>query len=440
MREDYSPDGAAWDYLPHDRARSKAYRWGEDGLAGICDDNQKLCFALALWNGQDPILKERDFGLSGPEGNHGEDVKEYYFYLDNTPTHSYMKWLYKYPQAAFPYADLVETNGRRGTGTTRNTSCWTPASSLTAAIGMSPSNTPKRSPDDILIRITSANRGPDAATLDILPTLWFRNTWAWGWDNPKPSLRTEPNVPASPSSRRTPHELGWRSCSATAAAELLFTENETNNERLYGASHNPTPYVKDAFHEYIVDGSKAPSIPGQTGTKAAAHYHRTVDAGEERHGPTAPDQRLARLPAERSAPGFDAVFAAGSPKPMTFYNAIGSPELSDDVRNVQRQAFAGLLWSKQFYHYDVTRWLDGDPAMPAPARPAQDGAQPRLAACQRADVISMPDTWEYPWFAAWDLAFHCIPLAIIDPQFAKEQLLLLTPRVVSAPQRPAAGL
>lgn len=429
VREDYSANGAAWDYLPHDQARSKAYRWGEDGIAGICDDDQKMCFAIALWNGKDPILKERMFGLTGEEGNHGEDVKEYYFYLDSTPTHSYMKALYKYPHAAYPYDDLVRTNKARSkhdpeyelldTGVFNENRYW----DVTVEYA-------KAAPDDILIKITCANRGPDEAEIDILPTLWFRNTWDWGYDSRRGMLRAIP----TPKELKTGgskistieashHETGeWRMLCEDADS-LLFTENATNFQRLYG-SQNQEAHVKDAFHEFIIHGSGDAINSGQTGTKAAARYHRKVLGGGEATIRLRLTNGIAA--AGMFGSGFEAVFAARKADADSFYKAIGSPELSADVRNVQRQAFAGLLWSKQFYRYDVTRWLDGDPAFPPPPPQRKHGRNHDWRHVNCSDVISMPDKWEYPWFAAWDLAFHCIPLAVVDSQFAKEQLLLLT--------------
>ena len=418
VREDYSPDGSAWNYLPHDHARSKAYRWNEDGLAAICDSGQCLCFGLAFWNGQDPILKERPFGLSGPEGNHGEDVKEYYFFLDNTPSHSYMKMLYKYPQRAFPYEDLVKTNGARtkhdpeyellDTGVFEGSKYW----DITVEYA-------KASPDDILIQITAANRGTESATLDILPTLWFRNIWTWGWDNPKPSMSKGDGAVIEAHH----HELGVCSLLCEGSPELLFTENDTNEKRLYGAANNPTPYVKDAFHEHIVNGIEGAVNPAQVGTKACAHYQVTVEGGKSA-------TLKLRLTNDALAPdpfgvGFDQVFQARIAEADAFYGTLGSPELSEDVRSVMRQAFAGLLWSKQFYKYDVLHWLEGDPAEPKPPASRLTGRNSDWRHLNAKDIISMPDTWEYPWFAAWDLAFHCIPLAVIDPQFAKEQLLIL---------------
>jgi len=423
VREDYSTDGSAWSYLPHDSARSKAYRWNEDGLAAICDSGQELCFGLALWNGKDAILKERPFGLGGPEGNHGEDVKEYYFFLDNLPSHAYMKTLYKYPQAAFPYEDLVETNAARtkhdpeyellDTGVFDESRYW----DVTVEYA-------KASPDDILIQITAANRGPDTATLDILPTLWFRNCWTWGWGTPKPGMTKAAAHTAGTSVIEARHNtLGQRSLLCSGSPELLFTDNDTNEKRLYGVANNPSQYVKDAFHEYVVDKIVGAVNPEQTGTKACARYTVTVPAGEQ----TTLRLRLTDDPlaGDPFGPGFDRVFQSRIAEADAFYNSLGSPELSDDVRSVMRQAFAGLLWSKQFYKYDVLHWLEGDPAEPKPPPVRETGRNHEWQHLNAKDIISMPDTWEYPWFAAWDLAFHCIPLAVIDPEFAKEQLLLL---------------
>ena len=423
VREDYSTDGSAWSYLPHDSARSKAYRWNEDGLAAICDSGQELCFGLALWNGKDAILKERPFGLGGPEGNHGEDVKEYYFFLDNLPSHAYMKTLYKYPQAAFPYEDLVETNAARtkhdpeyellDTGVFDESRYW----DVTVEYA-------KASPDDILIQITAANRGPETATLDILPTLWFRNCWTWGWGTPKPGMTKAAAHTAGTSVIEARHNtLGQRSLLCSGSPELLFTDNDTNEKRLYGVANNPSQYVKDAFHEYVVDKIVGAVNPEQTGTKACARYTVTVPAGEQ----TTLRLRLTDDPlaGDPFGAGFDRVFGTRIAEADAFYNSLGSPELSDDVRSVMRQAFAGLLWSKQFYKYDVLHWLEGDPAEPKPPPVRETGRNHEWQHLNAKDIISMPDTWEYPWFAAWDLAFHCIPLAVIDPEFAKEQLLLL---------------
>ena len=422
VREDYSATGAAWDYFPHDWARSKAYRWGEDGLAGISDSSQTLCFALALWNHKDPILKERAFGLAGPQGNHGEDVKEYYFYLDCTPTHSYMKYLYKYPQCEFPYADLVETNGRRSkldpeyelldTGAFADSKYW----DVTVEYA-------KNSPDDVLIRITAENRGPDEAQLELLPTVWFRNVWSWG----HPATRGElsgSSVHGQHAVVEIMHDtLGSHALYCEGSPGLLFTENETNNARLYNTSQNPSPYVKDAFHACVVDGNSEAVNTQMRGTKAAAQYSLTVAAGKSatvqlrlcpNAGPIAP-----------FGDNFTATFEQRIAEADLFYSTIGNAQLPDDVRQVQRQAFAGLLWSKQYYRYDVDTWLRGDAAMPPPPPIRKTGRNHDWTHLNAAEIISMPDKWEYPWFAAWDLCFHCIPLAVIDAEFAKDQLLML---------------
>jgi hypothetical protein len=421
VREDYSADGAAWGYFPHDQARSKVYRWNEDGIGGICDTEQRLCFALALWNGQDPILKERMFGLSGPEGNHGEDVKEYHFYLDNTPTHSYMKMLYKYPQSAFPYEDLVQTNAERGkldpeyelldTGVFQDNKYWDVLIEYA-----------KAAPEDILIKITAANRGPEEATLHLLPTLWFRNAWAWNDDDWKGCVCSVDGPTGLKVIQATHPSLPERHLLCEGTPPLLFTENETNNKRLYG-TENKTPHVKDAFHEYLVHGIEGAVSPQPRGTKMAAHYTVTVAAGQE----TTIRLRLTDgvITADAFGAEFEQVFTDRIHEADIFYDAIGDRELSEDTRSVMRQAFAGLLWSKQFYKYDVNQWLTGDPAMPPPPASRWNGRNCDWRHVNCSDVISMPDTWEYPWFAAWDLAFHCIPFAVIDPEFAKQQLMLL---------------
>jgi hypothetical protein len=443
VREDYSPGGTAWDYLPHDVARSRAYRWSEDGIAGICDDQQRLCLALALWNGKDPILKERLFGLTGPEGNHGEDVKEYYFYLDSTPTHSYMKMLYKYPQAAFPYADLAETNRRRGKHEPEyellDTGVFAGDRYFDVFVEYA-----KASPDEIVARVTAVNRGPEAAELHLLPTLWFRNTWSWGGTAAKPTLR-DAGARAMRSIAAEHTELGpfTLQCSdaevrdpaaagrVRVAPSLLFTENETNSARLFGTA-NASPFVKDGFHEAVVHGRGDTVNPAAVGTKAAAHYRVDVPAG----GSVSVDLVLAPAPsraASRGASALPALDLAAAPRILAlreaeasdFYAAVQPPTLNDDERAVQRQAFAGMLWSKQFYHYDVDVWLKGDPGQPPPPRDRVNSRNHEWRHLNNCDIISMPDKWEYPWFAAWDLAFHCIPLALVDPTFAKEQLLLL---------------
>jgi hypothetical protein len=417
VREDYSPDGDAWAFFPHDHARSRAYRWGEDGLLGFCDDRALLCFAPALWNEADPILKERLFGLTGEEGNHGEDVKEYYFYLDGTPTHSYMKALYKYPQRAFPYADLVSGNRR---------SRQEPEYEL-ADTGIFADNRyfdfqveyAKAAAEDIVIRLTATNRGPDPAPLHLLPTLWYRNTWSWGRGNSRPSLEAV-DAAADRLIHATHQHVGeyWLACEGSP--ELLFTENETNYQRLWGVA-NHGPFVKDGIDEAIVHGMAGAVSPAGPGTKVAAHYRFTV-------APGAAVSVTLRLSQERQQQPFaDAgdILAARQAEADAFYAELGALHLSEDVRCVQRQAFAGLLWSKQFYRYDVRTWLSGDPAGPPPPPQRAIGRNANWRHLDSADVISMPDTWEYPWFAGWDLAFHCITLAMIDPAFAKNQLILL---------------
>ncbi|HVY37983.1 MAG TPA: glucosidase, partial [Polyangia bacterium] len=429
VREDYSADGTCWDYLPHDHARSRAYRWGEDGLLGLCDRQGRLCFGLALWNGADPILKERLFGLTGPEGNHGEDVKEQYFYLDSTPTHSYMRALYKYPQREFPYAWLVEENRRRGKDDPEFELADTGAFDEGRYFDVF-AEYAKASPDDILIAITVANRGPVAAPLAVLPTLWFRNVWSWGRTGEgygeRPSL-----AGVGPGEIEVAHPaLGayrWaieEDPTSLRAPELIFTENETNTERLFGTP-NATPFVKDAFHEYVVGGRLDRVNPEQRGTKAAAVFRLTVPAGGQvrlRLRLTARDEVVS---GESPFARFEEIFAARRAESAAFYAAKTGP-LSPDERNAVRQAYAGLLWSKQFYHYDVRAWLEGDPAHPAPPDGHRRGRNVEWGHLYNRDVLSMPDKWEYPWFAAWDLAFHMIPFARIDPEFAKEQLLLMT--------------
>jgi hypothetical protein len=426
VREDYSANGDAWDYFPHDHARSRAYRWGEDGLLGITDRECRLCFALALWNGKDHILKERLFGLTNPEGNHGEDVKECYFYLDATPTSSYAKALYKYPQAAFPYDRLVEENRRR----TR----LDPEFELTDT-GIFDANRyfdvqveyAKASPDDILVRITISNRGPEPASLHLLPTLWFRNAWSWG--SPDEGGTERPCMTSSaPGIIQCRHvTLGQFRLSVDAGPDgkipvLLFTENETNQERLFGTP-NTSKWVKDAFHEFVVQGKTAAVNPQAKGTKAAAHFVLEVPPGGQQ------TVRL-RLTAEAEAsglpfgPAFDQVFADRIREADEFYGSIiPGPETQEDHR-ISRQAYAGLMWSRQFYHYVVRDWLDGDPLQPLPPESRKQGRNHDWAHLFNRDVISVPDKWEYPWYAAWDLAFHMIPMAHIDPNAAKEQLVL----------------
>ena len=437
VREDYSADGSAWDYLPHDWARSKAYRWNEDGLGGLCDYQQRLCFALALWNGRDPILKERAFGLSGPQGNHGEDVKEYYFHLDNTPTHSYMKMLYKYPQAAFPYADLVETNGRRSkhepeyelldTGVFRGQQVLGRVHRVRQGrAGRHPHQDHGGQPGAGGGDPAPAPHPLAAQHLDVATRTPGRDNC--GKSAPQRPILGENGASAPPELagggmkvvEATHPSLATRHLLCEGAPALLFTENETNNQRLYGAP-NATPHVKDAFHEHLVHGVDGAVSPTPEGTKMAAHQAVAVGAGQERSHQAAPDGR--RGDGGRLRAGV----RAGLRRPQAleadiFYEAIGPPDLSEDARDVMRQAFAGMLWSKQFYKYDVSQWLDGDPGMPPPPASRETGRNHDWRHVNCADLISMPDTWEYPWFAAWDLAFHCIPFAVIDPQFAKEQL------------------
>ncbi len=416
VREDYSAGGQAWQYFSHNQARSRAYRWNEDGLAGICDDGQKLCFALALWNGTDPILKERFFGLTGPEGNHGEDVKEYYYYLDSTPTHSYMKVLYKYPQAAFPYERLLTENERRGKDDPEfellDSGVFDEDRYFDVFIEYA-----KASPDDILIRIEVANRGPEAAEIHLLPTVWFRNTWSWQADSALPSMA------AVGSNRIAIHHPDMQPfvLNCQHASRLLFTENNTNLGRLYGVP-NVTAHVKDAFHEHIIGNRQDAVNPAQIGTKAAAWYTQTIPARA-----SAVFQLRLVQGENKGDPwlDFDEMFVRRQQEADAFYKAVQPVKLDDDTRSVQRQAFAGMLWSKQFYHYDVDQWLAGDPDGPPPPVERRAGRNAEWEHLNTHDVISMPDKWEYPWFAAWDLAFHCIPLALLDAEFAKNQLVLL---------------
>ncbi|MGD1082718.1 MAG: hypothetical protein ABR881_30765 [Candidatus Sulfotelmatobacter sp.] len=420
VREDYSSDGNAWNYFSHDQARSRTYRWGEDGIAGISDDKQQLCFALALWNGRDPILKERLFGLTNSEGNHGEDVKEYYFYLDSTPTHSYMKYLYKYPQREFPYGDLVETNSRRSREEMEyellDTGAFNDDRYFDVFVEYA-----KGDPEDILIRISLYNRGPEGAQIHLLPTLWFRNTWSWGDGEPKPVLRHAEN-----GSVQTFHlKLGEHTLHCEGAKELLFTENETNANQLWGQP-NPSPYVKDAFHRYVIAGEKEAVNPAQTGTKAAAHYVLDVPAG----GSEIVRLRLSAKPTSKAFVDFDQVFAARLADADEFYDRITPKSLSEDERRVHRQALAGMLWSKQYYYFDLDRWLDEHEAHPLLGSGKGTARNAEWFHMLNSDVISMPDKWEYPWYAAWDLAFHTISLSLVDFDFAKEQLLLMLRKVV----------
>lgn len=421
VREDYSAHGTAWEHVPHDHARSKAYRWNEDGLAGISDRHQYICFSVALWNGRDPILKERLFGLTGNEGNHGEDVKEYYFYLDSTPTHSYMKMLYKYPQQPFPYSRLVEENRHRSRASQEfeliDTGVFDQDRYFDVFVEYA-----KADPEDLCIRITVVNRGPDEASLVLLPTLWFRNTWSWGLDARRPRIQTGRALPNAAVLECTHDVYGPRRLLCEGHPALLFTENETNTRRLYGDPQGPR-YVKDSFNDYIVHGDLGAINPDGAGSKAAAHYAITVPAG----GTWSTRARFTNKQSDEtlSWKRCDEILALRKQEADDFYAGLASPGLSQDAKNVQRQAFAGLLWSKQFYHYDVKRWLSGDPTETPPPSSRLAGRNADWSHLFNADVISMPDKWEYPWYAAWDLAFHCIPLAMVDPHFAKEQLVLM---------------
>jgi hypothetical protein len=423
VREDYSHDGDAWNYFSHDQARSRAYRWGEDGLGGICDDEQRLCFALALWNERDPILKERMFGLTNSEGNHGEDVKEYYFYLDSTPTHSYMKYLYKYPQRTFPYTDLVNTNRGRSRRDFEyellDTGAFEEDRYFDIFIEYA-----KADPDDILIQVTVANRGPEAARLHVLPTLWFRNTWSWGQGEPKPTLSAQSGGICA--SHPT---LGAYTLSCDGAPEFLFTENESNAQRLWGQP-NASPWVKDAFHDYVVSGKTGAVNPAGTGTKAAARYALDVPAG----GSSLIRLRLsAKAPAQPFGAEFDTVLGARLGDADVFYDRIAPASLGEDQRRVHRQALAGMLWSKQFYLFDVDLWLREHEAHPLVGIHRRRSRNDEWFHMFNGDVISMPDKWEYPWYAAWDLAFQTLALSIVDFDFAKEQLLLMLRSLYSHP-------
>jgi hypothetical protein len=430
VREDYSEGGNAWDYFTHDQARSRAYRWGEDGLAGISDDEQRLCFALALWNGKDPILKERLFGLTNSESNHGEDIKEYYFYLDSTPTHSYMKYLYKYPQAAYPYSNLVETSRRRSRQEFEyellDTGVFDDDRYFDVFVEYA-----KESPEDILVQIAIHNRGPEPAELHVLPTLWFRNQWSWHGSPDRPSLQQTAATPAVSVVKVVDAKLGERHLYCEGDATLLFTENETNTQRIFGVP-NRTLYVKDSINNYIVHGQEEVVNPDKKGTKVAAHYRLTVNPGQcslvrLRLSDVAP---TAFAPRDGDAAGpFDSHFAevvqTRRKEADEFYATVIPSSLSADAANVMRQALAGMLWSKQYYLYDVDKWLEergSDPFKPTrKAAPRND----RWHHMYNGDVISMPDKWEYPWYAAWDLAFHVLALTLVDPDFGKQQLKLM---------------
>jgi hypothetical protein len=430
VREDYSETGDAWNYFSHDQARSRAYRWGEDGLGGICDDHQVLCFALALWNGRDPILKERLFGLTNSEGNHGEDVKEYYFYLDSTPTHSYMRYLYKYPQAAFPYVDLIEGNRRRGRHEPEyellDTGIFDQDRYFDVVVEYA-----KAATDDVLVRITAHNRGSEAATLHLLPTLWFRNTWSWKGGGSKPVIEAIGGTASSVVRAHHTDPLFQESLEdyylyTEAKAPWLFTDNETNHARLFG-SPNAGPFVKDGINEFLVHGRAGAVNPALTGTKVAAHHTLSI-------GPNT--SKVVRLRLTRAAPvkggmpfaDFDRVFGLRLAEADAFYEEITPPEVQADAdrARVMRQALAGMLWTKQYFYYDVDTWLEehgvGPGSSPEQRHRVRNGEWFHM---YNDDIISMPDKWEYPWFAAWDLAFHMLTFAIVDHDFAKAQLDLM---------------
>ncbi len=427
MREDYSKQGVGWDFFPHEHARSKAYRWNEDGLAGLSDRNQYLCLALTLWNGHDPFLKERLFGLSGPQGNHGEDVKEYYFYLDSTPTHSYMKMLYKYPQAEFPYKELIEENSRRDFFDPEyelmDTGVFDEDRYFDVVVEYA-----KADQDDILFKATATNRGPVPAECHMLPTLWFRNTWSWGYEAgpmgdvaEKPQLRQIESVEDVSTVEANHAVAGCYYFFSDGVPPLIFTENETNAELLYSIP-NGSPYVKDGFHRYLVNGDSGAVNPHRVGTKVAAVYASTLAPAES----VTVHLRLSNILHRQPFLDFDEVFENRKSEADEFYTAVQRAELSEDERRVQRQALAGMLWSKQLYYYDIEQWLEGDPSAPPPPVERKHGRNHDWEHLVNFDVISMPDKWEYPWYATWDLAFHCIPLVLIDPDFAKRQLELIT--------------
>jgi hypothetical protein len=434
VREDYSPDGEAWDYLPHDHARSRAYRWGEDGLAGFCDVEQRLCLGLALWNGRDPILKERAFGLTGAQGNHGEDVKEYWWYLDAVPSHAWNRWRYHYPQGPFPYQDLIDTNRARDrrqpeyelidTGAFDDDRYW-----------IVEVHYAKENPDELLMAISVTNAGADTETLHVLPTSWFRNTWSWDHDSPKPALRAAADGAAENGAAGTAavsigHPfLGELELTAGAGPDgtvpqVLFCENETNTKHLFG-SEPITPYPKDGINDHVIHGTSTVN-PERTGTKCAFWYQVTVAPGQTaelrlRLQPA----RASRVTAAAFGAPFDRVITQRRAEADEFYTELTPREASADEAMVMRQAFAGMLWSKQLFYYDVNRWLDGDPTQPTPPQQRLTGRNSRWRNFDSFDIMSMPDKWEYPWFAAWDLAFHCVALAHVDPAFAKYQLILL---------------
>jgi hypothetical protein len=434
VREDYSKDGNAWDYFSHDQARSRAYQWGEDGLAGISDDRQILCFALALWNGNDPILKERMFGLTNSEGNHGEDVKEYYYYLDSTPTHSYMKYLYKYPQKAYPYDDLVETNRRRSRNEREyeliDTGIFDENRYFDVFVEYA-----KAGPEDVLIKISVCNKGPQTASIHVLPTLWFRNTWSWQEGSSKPVLRDVKiadgwMIHAHHTDPQFRESLPDYYLYGQGSVPLLFTENETNNVRLFGGQ-NASPFVKDGINNFVVHGKADAVNPMAVGTKTAAHYHLTIGGGDSE---TLYLRLTRELPAELEKPfeDFETILQAHLQEADEFYHSVAPPSVSPEKASVMRQALAGMLWSKQYYYYDVGKWLKEHGVDPWASQPKQIRNREWFH-MQNDHIISMPDKWEYPWYAAWDLAFHAVALSIVDPDFAKQQLDLMLKEIYLHP-------
>ncbi len=430
VREDYSEGGNAWDYFSHDQARSRAYRWGEDGLAGISDDRQRLCFALALWNGRDPILKERLFGLTNSEGNHGEDVKEYYFYLDSTPTHSYMKYLYKYPQADYPYENLVQTSCRRNRQEFEyellDTGVFDQDRYFDVFVEYA-----KEAPEEILVEITVHNRGPEAAELTVLPSLWFRNQWSWQGDAARAQLQQLASIPACSIVKATHPDLGERYLYCEGGPHLLFTENETNTQRIFGVP-NRSPYVKDGINNYIVQGQQAAVNPDKKGTKVAAQYRLNIQPGQYevvrlRLSLISPDifAKSNGVPTGPFGEPLDKVLNARRQEADEFYATVIPHSLNADEANVMRQALAGMLWSKQFYYYDVDKWLEERGSDPFKEKHKLAPRNEQWHHMYNGDIISMPDKWEYPWYAAWDLAFHVIALTLVDPDFGKAQLKLM---------------
>ena len=420
VREDYSRDEEPWEYFPHEHARSRAYRWAEDGIAGISDDQQYLCFALSLWNGKDRILKERLFGLSNKEGNHGEDVKECYYYLDNTPTHSYMKYLYKYPQQEFPYDELVRRNQNRDISAPEyellDTGIFDDDRYFDVFVEYA-----KQSPNDLLIEITIENRGPEEASIEILPTLWFRNTWSWGYDGPQPKISADKNSSCLAADHPKLGTYRLYFDEKNDNPELLFTENNTNYKRLFDRDKNDSDYVKDGINDYVVNGKDTVN-PAQQGTRASMRYKLSIAGGSSQKI----QLRLCRGKSGSSPfKGFEDLLQQRKKEADVFYDHLAPQGITDEMKAVQRQALAGLLWNKQFYHYSVNKWLRGDPDQPAPPEQRKNGRNSNWTHLDNREIISMPDTWEYPWYASWDLAFHCLTMALVDPEFAKNQLLLI---------------